>query len=667
MDKSNRPNPLLEQTGKCNITTPVQHQSKTNWPTRNQPAYRPPINNERDRNPVRTYMKRQHRMPFGAEFMTEDTVRFNFWAPTARRVELLIDNDRPRPMQAIGGGWYEQTCQPVLADSRYSFQIDDDMRVPDPASRYNPDDVHAASQLIDPAAFDWCDGEWHGRPWEEAVIYEIHTGAFTPQGTFSAIEQKLGYLADLGVTGIELMPVAGFPGRCNWGYDGVLLFAPDSTYGTPCDLKRLVQSAHRHGLMVLLDVVYNHFGPEGNYLHCYAPQFFTDRHQTPWGQAINFDGEYSRIVRDFFIHNALYWLEEYHFDGLRVDAVHAIMDDSQPDFLEELAQQVHTTLGANRHIHLILENDHNAAHYLQRNRSGECTGFTAQWNDDAHHACHVLLTGERDGYYADYADNPILHLGRCLTEGFAYQGEVSIYRHGTPRGEPSAHLPASAFVWFLQNHDQIGNRAFGERLATQVPPEALRAAVILLLLSPSVPLLFMGEEWGAREPFPFFCGFTGELAQAVTTGRRREFAQFSGFHDPHRLQEIPDPCDASTFLLAKLNWQTQNDPPHRAWLMLYRTLLALRLQTIVPLLPSITGSCFEILTSHALQAAWQLTGHGKLTITVNLGDVPVKISHLPPGRLLFSSHDQSGQSNPAPGMLPAFSAALYLKDSHESR
>ena len=650
----------------CRVVTVQRSQSETDRPACSLPAHKLPINDEHDRNPVCTSMIRQHHMPFGTEFMSEDTVCFHLWAPAARHVQLLIDNDAPLSMQATGGGWYQRIHRPILPGSRYSFQIDDGMRVPDPASRYNPDDAHAASQLINPAAFDWCDDEWHGRPWEEAVIYEIHTGTFTPQGTFAALEQKLGYLADLGVTAIELMPIADFPGRCNWGYDGVLLFAPDSTYGTPEDLKRLVQSAHRHGLMVLLDVVYNHFGPEGNYLHRYAPQFFTDRHHTPWGQAINFDGECSRIVRDFFIHNALYWLEEYHFDGLRLDAVHSIMDDSQPDFLKELAQQVRSTLGANRHVHLILENDHNAAHRLQRNRQGKCTGFTAQWNDDAHHACHVLLTGERDGYYADYAGNPVLHLGRCLTEGFAYQGEVSAYRHGAPRGEPSAHLPASAFVWFLQNHDQVGNRAFGERLTTLVSPEALRAAVILLLLSPSVPLLFMGEEWGAREPFPFFCGFTGELAQAVTTGRRREFARFAGFHDPRMQQEIPDPCAASTFALAKLNWQTQNDPLHREWLALYRTLLALRLQTIVPLLSDIVDSRFEILTPHALQAAWQLAGHGQLTVTVNFSDKPAKLLHRPQGQLLFFSHDHFEQANPASGILPAFSAAWYLKGCHES-
>ncbi len=611
-------------------------------------------------------MKRQHRMSFGAEFITEDTVHFQLWAPAARNVQVLIENSAPLPMQASADGWYERVCQSTVAGSRYFFKIDDDIQVPDPASRYNPDDVHGASQLINPALFDWCDDKWYGRSWEEAIIYEIHTGTFTPQGTFSAIEQRLEYLADLGVTAIELMPVADFPGRCNWGYDGTLLFAPDSTYGTPDDLKRLVQSAHRYGLMVLLDVVYNHFGPEGNYLHSYAPQFFSDHYHTPWGQAINFDGECSRIVRDFFIHNALFWLEEYHFDGLRLDAVHSIMDASEPDFLEELKQQIRSTLGANRHIHLILENDRNLAHYLQRDKQGNSIAYDAQWNDDAHHACHVLLTGEHYGYYVDYADDPILHLGRCLTEGFAYQGEISAYRHAKPRGEPSSHLPPSAFVWFLQNHDQIGNRALGERLITLTSPDALRTAVILLLLSPAIPLIFMGEEWGAQEPFPFFCGFTGELAQAVTTGRRKEFAQFAGFYDPQALLGIPDPCAASTFTLAKLNWQIQHDPPHREWLTLYRTLLALRLHVIIPLLPSIEGSRFEVLAPHALQAVWQLAGEGQLTVTVNFGDTSVKISHSPQGRLLYASQTDHDQSNPITEIMPAFFIAWYLKESYES-
>lgn len=607
-------------------------------------------------------MKRRHAMPFGAEITQEGVVRFRLWAPAARQVTLLVDDEAPVPMQATGEGWYDWISEQAHAGSRYRYQIDQGLYVPDPASRYNPDDVHEASQVVDPAAFDWQDHAWYGRPWEEAVIYELHVGTFTPEGTFAAVEQKLEYLARLGVTAIELMPVADFPGQRNWGYDGALLFAPDSIYGTPEDLKRLVQSAHRHGMMVLLDVVYNHFGPEGNYLHQYAPQFFTERHHTPWGAAINYDSEDCRVVRDFYIHNALYWLEEYHFDGLRLDAVHAILDDSRPDILEELAQTVRATLGAARHIHLILENDHNAAHYLTRGKNGQAIHYDAQWNDDAHHAYHVLLTHERDGYYADYSDEPIRHLGRCLTEGFAYQGESSAYRHGESRGEPSAHLPPAAFVAFMQNHDQIGNRALGERLTLLTAPEALRAATILLLLSPSIPLLFMGEEWGAHEPFPFFCGFSGELAEAVTTGRRKEFARFERFRDPTARAAIPDPCAIQTFEMAKLNWQAQNHHPHREWLMLYQELLALRQRIIVPRLHGARGGRFEVLTPHALYASWQLGEAGQLAVYANLGATHISLTTVPLGELFYSSEAASEQQLTS-GILPAFTVAWYLTES----
>lgn len=611
-------------------------------------------------------MKRQHCMPFGAECLPDGKVRFRLWAPAAQQVSIIIDERAPIPLQPVGEGWYEHVSAQAHAGSRYRYQISnrfgvDGLCVPDPASRYNPGDVHGFSEVIDPTAFAWQDENWRGRPWEEAVIYEIHIGTFTPEGTFAAIEQKLDYLAELGVTAIELMPVADFPGRCNWGYDGTLLFAPDSIYGTPDDLKRLVQSAHRHGLMVLLDVVYNHFGPEGNYLHTYAPHFFTERHHTPWGAAINFDGDDSRIVRDFYIHNALYWLEEYHLDGLRLDAVHAILDDSQPDILEELAQTVRSVLGAERAIHLILENDHNTAHYLARAQNGQADYYDAQWNDDAHHAFHVLLTSERDGYYADYNNEPIRHLGRCLTEGFSYQGEASAYRQDTPRGEPSAHLPPVAFVNFLQNHDQIGNRALGERLTLLASDDALHAATTLFLLSPSIPLLFMGEEWGAREPFPFFCNFSGELAEAVTAGRRKEFARFERFHDPAARAAIPDPCAVSTFEQAKLNWQVMNQPAHAEWHMLYQTLLTLRQRIIVPRLHKIRRAHFEVLASYALYACWQIGEEAQWIVFANLGATPINLSAAPQGSLVYSNQKNS-QQQPISEILPAFTVAWYLKE-----
>jgi malto-oligosyltrehalose trehalohydrolase len=434
---------------------------------------------------------------------------------------------------------------------------------------------------VDPGALQWSDEGWRGRPWEEAVIYELHVGTFTPEGTFRGVEQKLDYLRSLGVTAIELMPVADFPGARNWGYDGVMPFAPDSSYGRPEDLKQLVQAAHARGLMIFLDVVYNHFGPEGNYLHQYAPQFFTSRHHTPWGDAINFDGPESRVVRDFFIHNALYWLEEYNFDGLRLDAVNAIVDNSTPNVLTELAQTVRERFGAERFVHLVLENVDNTARYLGRDQAEGIRLYDAQWNDDIHHCLHVLLTGETNGYYSDYSPDPMRHLCRCLREGFAYQGEYSEY-HGENRGEPSSHLPPSAFISFLQNHDQVGNRAFGERITQLADPRALRAVMEILLLAPPPPLIFMGEEFGAASPFLFFCDFHGDLAAAVTNGRRSEFAPFAKFNSPDVRESIPDPNVESTYLHSKLNWDSLRDKVHAGWLNLYRDLLALRRSKVVP-------------------------------------------------------------------------------------
>jgi maltooligosyltrehalose trehalohydrolase len=349
------------------------------------------------------------------------------------------------------------------------------------------------------------------------VIYELHVGTFTPEGNFQAIIGKLDYLVDLGVTAIEMMPIADFPGRRNWGYDGVLPFAPDSIYGRPDDLKALVDAAHACGIMVFLDVVYNHFGPDGNYLAAYAPQFFNNNRTTPWGAAINYDGPHSRPVRDFAIHNALYWIKEFHLDGLRLDAVHAITDLGPRHLLDELAERVRAAAGA-RHVHLILENEENAATTLLRNARGQPLHYTAQWNDDLHHVLHVAATGEAAGYYREYKGDTD-KLGRALAEGFAFQGEMMAYR-GKPRGESSAHLPPGAFVAFIQNHDQIGNRAFGDRLGRIAPPEAVRAVAAMYLLAPQTPMLFMGEEWGASHPFPFFCDFGGELSGAVRNGRR---------------------------------------------------------------------------------------------------------------------------------------------------
>src|SRR5579872_4625004 len=451
----------------------------------------------------KTRMNRRYNMPFGAECLDDGGVRFRLWAPTAHQVELCVagaNGSMRLTLDEREGGWFELTTDAAKRGTQYKFRLNDSQEVPDPASRFQPQDVHGPSEVVRPEDFDWQDGDWRGSRWEEAVIYEVHVGTFIPSGTFSGVRERLDYLADTGITAIELMPVADFPGKRNWGYDGVFLFAPDSIYGRPDDLKELVQSAHARGIMVLLDVVYNHFGPEGNYLHAYAPQFFTDRHHTPWGQAINFDGAESHTVRDFFINNALYWVHEYHLDGLRFDAVHAIVDDSSPHILNQLAAEVRNSIGPDRHVHLILENDSNESRYLKRGADCRPKAYVAQWNDDIHHALHVLITNESDGYYCDYSSRPIDHLARCLTQGFAYQGESSLHRGGNNRGESTEGIPLTAFISFLQNHDQIGNRAFGERIQHFASDPAVRAALAVMLLAPAPPMLFMGEEFGSDAP-----------------------------------------------------------------------------------------------------------------------------------------------------------------------
>jgi malto-oligosyltrehalose trehalohydrolase len=490
--------------------------------------------------------------------------------------------------------------------------------------------VNAPGVVVDPHAYEWSDDAWRGRPWHEAVVYEMHIGTFTPEGTYAAAIGKLDHLAATGITAIEVMPLADFAGRRNWGYDGVLPFAPDAAYGTPDELKRFVDEAHRRGLMVLLDVVYNHFGPEGNYLSVYAPQFFNAAHQTPWGAAINFDGEHSESVREFFVHNALYWIEEYRFDGLRMDAIHAIADDSPRHIVTEITEAIANGPGSERHVHVVLENDDNSARLLDR---GADPRAEAQWNDDAHHAFHVLLTGERDGYYRDYAEKPAWHLARTLSEGFAYQGEPSAHREGKPRGERSSHLPLDAFVPFLQNHDQVGNRALGERLVTLAPPPALRLATAALLLAPSVPMLFMGEEFGANTPFLYFCDFHGELARAVRDGRRREFAAFGRFADPQAREQIPDPNDARTFLDSKLDWNQLGARDHAEWLDLHRALLALRAREIVPRIARGATGSFSVTGDTAISIDWKLGDGSRFHMRANFGPQGM-VMRQAPGKLL---------------------------------
>lgn len=564
---------------------------------------------------------RRHRLPFGAE-LHADGVHFRLWAPRTRSVSLLLGGASAEPMALAmrpeAEGWFSLTTEPAKAGTRYRYVIDG-MPVPDPASRFQPESVHGPSEVIDPAAYRWHDVGWHGRPWEEIVIYELHLGSFSPTGDFEGAIERLDHLHELGVTAVELMPIAEFAGRRNWGYDGVQLYAPDSSYGRPEDLKALVEACHARGLAILLDVVYNHFGPEGNYLPTVAPDFFTERHHTPWGAAIDYDGPRSRPVRDFVVHNALYWLEEFHFDGLRLDAVHAIADDSSPDILTELAATVRREV-TGREVHLVLENDRNEGRRLSRHH-GRVFGYTAQWNDDLHHALHVLVTGDDSGYYSDYADRPAAHLARALATGFAFQGEPSPFRGGKRRGEPSADLPATALVAFLQNHDQIGNTPFGTRIEGCTSEPLLHMAVAIVLLSPEIPLLFMGEEWASTRPFQFFCDFAPPLDAAVREGRRREFAEFAEFSDAAARDSIPDPTREETFSGSRLDWSEPAQPEHADWLDRYRCLLALRSELIVPRLTGMApGGCYELFGPKALRVEWRLGDGSVLRLLANFAE-----------------------------------------------
>ena len=588
----------------------------------------------------RPAVRRRHRMRFGAEVQRGGQVRFALWAPAVRAVDVVIDDAEALPLAPTGEGWFGLTTDRARAGSRYRFVLPDGLAVPDPASRFQPADVQGPSEVIDPEDYGWADVHWPGRPWCEAVVYELHVGAFTPEGTFRACAAKLDHLAALGVTAVELMPVADFPGARNWGYDGVLPFAPDSSYGRPEDLKALVAAAHARGLMLLLDVVYNHFGPQGNYLTRYAPAFSSPTHRTPWGSALNFDGEGSATVREFFIENALYWLEEFHLDGLRLDAVHAIIDAGEPPFLRELALRVRRQIPG-RPIHLVLENHRNEARWMEAGTPARPDFYTAQWNDDLHHVLHAAATGERDGYYADYV--PLGgRLARGLAEGFVYQGELAASL-GAPRGEPSLGLPTTAFVAFLQNHDQTGNRAFGERLGALVPTPLLRALAAVYLMLPQTPMLFMGEEWGCLEPFAFFADFSGELGAAVRDGRRREFARFAQFRDADQRQLIPDPLALETFARSKLDWTRLEAAPHRALLELYHDLLALRRRVVLPLLAGLTGRDAEArtLAEGAVTVRFKTCG-GVLQLDANLSAEPARGFLTMPGDPLWTEGEVGG-------------------------
>ncbi len=534
--------------------------------------------------------------------LADDGTTFRLWTPDRDHVMLEIADGDAVPMTREPEGWFSAKA-PAGAGARYRFRLADDLTVPDPAARAQDGGVHGWSVVVD-HDYDWRAADWRGRPWEEMVIQEVHVGTL---GGFAAVADYLPAIAELGITAIELMPVNAFGGTRNWGYDGVLPYAPAESYGTPDELKALVDRAHELGLAVFLDVVYNHFGPDGNYLGAYAKGFFHPEVDTPWGGAVAVD---QPQVHRYFVDNALMWLNEYRFDGLRFDAVHAIENDA---FLDAMAAELRDKI-AGRHVHLVLENEGNDADRLHP------AAFDGQWNDDFHNVLHVLLTGETSAYYADFADRPAERLARCLGEGFIYQGEGSPNHDGKPRGKPSAHLSPTAFVAFLQNHDQIGNRAMGERLTVLADRRKLRAATALLLLGPEIPLLFMGDEQGSESPFLFFTDFHDELADAVREGRRKEFAKFAAFADPEAREAIPDPNAQETFERSR----PQPGPDATEWQDLYRTLLKIRHDAIIPRLRGTMSIGAEAIGDGAVVARWRMADGAVLTIALNLGDNAVE-------------------------------------------
>ncbi|NML45627.1 malto-oligosyltrehalose trehalohydrolase [Ramlibacter sp. G-1-2-2] len=601
-------------------------------------------------------MRCQHEMPFGASLHAGGAT-FRLWAPAARSAELsFAPNAAGRaiahPAEADAEGWWECTLAEAAAGSVYQWRIDGQLLVPDPASRQNPEGPHGPSAVVDPRQFEW-DAGWSGRPWNEVVLYELHVGAFTPEGTFRAAEARLRELADIGITAIELMPVSNFGGRFGWGYDGVLPFAPHDAYGAPDDLKHLVQAAHRLGMMVFLDVVYNHFGPDGNYLHAYAPGFFSQTHSSPWGAAINFDGPDNRPVRDFFIHNALYWLQEYRFDGLRLDAVHAIRDSSTPHILEELSATVRKATHG-RHVHLVLENEDNDWRLLARS---EPPGrYDAQWNDDFHHALHVALTGETQSYYHDYGVDPLDLLGRAFTHGMVFEG--SQRKPGGARKHVHA-APAqdlTTLVNFAHNHDQVGNRARGERLSQLVPPEAAQLPTLLALLTPAIPMLFLGEESGAKAPFLYFADWEGKLREAVRAGRKREFG-----HD--HAEDLPDPCSAATFAACRPDAAQAHSEAGRAWRDNVRAAVEARRSCITPRQAQLlTGKhSVQRIGEHGLAVQWRYADGQMLSLELNLGAAPIAVppQHLGPveANCVFSHRWPASQP---PGQWPPFAARWLL-------
>ncbi len=620
--------------------------------------------------------------PLGATALGGDRCRFVLWAPYARRIEVLLPGAEEGAFEDGGAvsereagravalrpgprGYFAGEVGGVPPGTRYRFRLDGERVLPDPASRHQPEGVHGPSEVVEPA-FEWTDEGWKGVPLGRLVLYELHVGAFTPEGTLDAVIPRLGELRELGVTALELMPLAQFPGARNWGYDGAYPFAVQNSYGGPAALRRLVDAAHAAGLAVILDVVYNHFGPEGTYLREFGP-YFTDRHQTPWGEAVNVDGPHSDEVRRFFIESALYWADTCHVDGFRLDATDRIVDNSALPFLVELARAVHELAEARRRpIHVIAEDDRNAAKLVRAPEVGGY-GLDAEWNDDFHHSLHALLTGERGGYYADFGT--VEQLAAAFRDGYVYRGERSEYR-ARRQGSDSRDLPAERLVIFSQNHDQVGNRADARRLAELTDPAAARLAAAAVLLAPGVPLLFMGEEYGDPAPFPYFVSHSDPaLIEAVRTGRRAEFAAFAWKRKP------PDPQAESTFRSAKLNHDLKREDPHAARLGFYRTLLRLRREIPALSRPRRRGS--RVWTDGDLLCLLRRDGPSAVFAAWNFSEAPAERAVALPGgrwsKRLDSSDAAWGGSGGGPPAdlaaegraalrLPPRTAVLYEHD-----
>ncbi len=606
-------------------------------------------------------------------------MHFAVWAPAAQSVEVEVHGEGALTLYPLVGdarGFHVGLVPGLAAGSRYMYRLDRGQSYPDPASRFQPEGVHGPSEVIDPRAFQFTDQSWSGLTTDHLIVYELHVGAFTPEGTFAALTGQLSELVRLGVTAIELMPVADFAGRWNWGYDGVDWWAPSRAYGRPDDLRRLVDEAHRLGLGVILDVVYNHFGPDGAYWRAFSQDYFTDRHKTPWGDAINYDGPNSRWVRAFVLQNASHWIHEYHIDGLRLDATHAIVDDSPTHILSCLAARARDR-AAPRHVVLIAEDERNDVQLIRPREEGGY-GLDAVWADDFHHAVRVFLTGERESYYANYAGSTE-EVARGIAEGFIYQGQNSP-ETGEPRGTRVTDEPGSAFVFCTQNHDQVGNRPFGERLNHQIEAGRCAVAAALFLFSPETPMLFMGEEFAASTPFLFFTDFNPELGHLVTEGRRSEFAAFRAFADPAMRDSIPDPQEEATFLASKLDLDERrtNAPIYH----LYQQLLRLRNGDLVlrngdraaaraiPIGAQIVVVHRWFETAHrVLVANFGAATNLELAETPGLRDLPVA-----DWRLLLSTADQQfGGSGRKAGLcvdeqsrrlvVPARSAAIFAIDA----